>query len=96
MSDQSTTSGQLRARGLSGWYVMMLVFPDGKPIPGRKAHTPSCRILNEDWTAESDYLAGTEFAPVAVEEVPQDTQPCLICVPTVLRRWQAGARPTKI
>ncbi|HEX6697037.1 MAG TPA: recombinase family protein [Solirubrobacteraceae bacterium] len=72
---------------------MMLVFPDGRPVPGRKAHGLGCHILDEDWEVGPDSdLVGTEYAPVAVEEVPQGTKPCQYCGGGALRRWQAGAR----
>ena len=86
----TTPSEQFKARGLSGRYVIMLAYPDGTPVSGRSTHGLGCTVLNESWEVGADsYLAGTDFAPVPVEEVPATSEPCRKCGGGAYRLWMA-------
>jgi hypothetical protein len=88
----SSPSAQFRARGLSGWYVVMVVDHEGRPYPGVAAHSTRCYVPTQDHPIGPDSPRG-EFAAVPVEEVPADTKPCEHCGGGALKRWRAGKRP---
>jgi hypothetical protein len=85
-------SEQFRARGLSGWYVIMVLDKQGRPIPGVRAHGASCTVMDHDYAIGPDSPRG-DFGPVPVEEVPAGTKPCHFCGGGSLKRWLAGDRP---
>jgi hypothetical protein len=88
----SSPNADFKARGLCGWYVVMVLDPDGHPYPGVVAHSPRCYVPTQDHQIGPDSPRG-DFGSVPVEEVPADTKPCGHCGGGALRRWQAGARP---